>query len=336
MRPFLWCLVLSTAAILPTLLAIGVSASAIQQASTELDAILHAAHIEFAPLTHTTAYDAARSLVTNTQRARIAIAHHVVTTTPLGQADLAMTLRAQDLQIELMRRVQSHLSTQLDQQTGIEGMEWDLHRGFRDGLYEAEEKQFTKNVLQPYRFAEVEEVAEDVRWTEKLVYMLKRIRAGLRDLNPVAAWRRWKMHRLIEKLSTPPPSSPLPPLSPGLSPVPSNPPPWNLPHLRARLSAITTLKSTQSRSAAADAHDASAAARVENAVIHSDLVLDKLRIEQEAQLQKMQHKKIKHRPSETNGYRAPRTWTYTYNRHVTNHVEDWSKLAELAVPASAR
>ncbi|GAC94747.1 myosin heavy chain [Pseudozyma hubeiensis SY62] len=280
------------------------------QTSHPLEEILKAAHIELSELKDDAlAQDAARSLIVDAQKARIAIAKHAIESgTQAGSA----LVSAKKLQDELMERVQSHLVAQLDQRERLGEIEWKLHRGFKEGVVEANDDFFTDQLLRPEKYLPSEKrLPQDADLMERLSFLLIRIRALLKDIDPVAAFRRWKIRRLLKKLSTT--QTGIPALPPSVErPPASNPAPWNMAQLRARLSSITALRSTQSQTAAAEARDASAADLIDNApAIRSEVVLKKPR----SKAKSISRKDAKYKPLPGgDGTKADRKWIKTYRR----------------------
>ncbi|CBQ69644.1 conserved hypothetical protein [Sporisorium reilianum SRZ2] len=325
-------LLLLASAFVPLLSALELPTSLAEQARSDLDRILTAAHVDFAPISTDAAQaqNSAKTLLTTTQRARIAIAQHTVDSAPLHTTRAAVAT-AKALQDELMGRAQSHLVAQLDGRQGLGEVEMRLHRGFKEGAVETEGAGFTSEVLQPgkWRVAGTR-LGEDATAKQRMVYVWERIKEVLRNMDPVAATRRWRIRRLLRKLSTPPKPSPTPPLSADVDappPAPHDPVPWNMVQLRARLSSITALKSTQSQSAAADARDAAAAARIENApVIQSNAVLPPKPPVSPPRMQKVAM--LKDRPG-ADGTPAERTWARTFRKTQGRQPPDW----DVPIPA---
>ena len=314
----------------PVLFALQFSSSLGSHSGTELDHILQAAGIELpSPIDSARARDHARELVAMAQKARIAIAAHVIDASPTTAID-SVSIRAKKLQDELMNRIQSHLSAQLDYVGNSEVMEWDLHRGFRDGVAETKGAWFMERVLRPEKFEAVRRGTQDAGYRERIQIGLSRIMGVLRDLNPVAAIRRWRIRRLLNKLSTQPAHPSTPPPSGIAEASTSNPAPQNMDQLRARLSAITALKSTQLRAARADAHDASAASLIESApVIQSDVLLDRTQ-DKKLKEQKASPKMTYKRRPGWDGARAQRKWVHALNR---GPALDWTNVP---IPGMAR
>jgi len=169
-------------------------------------------------------------------------------------------------------------------------LELGLYRGFATGVVES------KRVLKPERI-----VAGKGR--------MERVKAVLAKLNAVAAIRRFRIRRILRNTSTRGPPE-----------VASNSEsPRDVDQLRARLSAITAIKATQSAAAAAEAREAAAARKIENAMpIQSNLVLKKPIVEQP----KMVSKK---KPEPWDGTRAEKKWVHTYNRN-RSRMEDWNSI----------
>lgn len=217
-----------------------------QQASTELDQILRAAHVELPWLNGEDSRASARDLMVATQKARIAIVGHVLEHTFTTSSSAASPLeRARNLQHELMERVQSHLSMQLQYLPALhERFEWELHHGFAAGVSTAKDRKFIDSLLQ-----------QTPTWPVKDPSLLARLKAVMVQLDPFSAFRRWRIRRLLNKISTP-----------GSS----------LDNLRARLSAVTAMKHAQAQAAAAEAKDLEAARRIDHApAIQSEIKLDK-------------------------------------------------------------
>lgn len=271
------------------------------QISSKLDHILSSASINLPSLSSVvgTPQEAAHQIITQAQKARIAIASHVISHPHPADAPSAVE-HARKLQDELMNRVQFHLNSELDgvvKNGGkIEDLEWGLHRGFASGVVESKHPMFTQRVLKPERPGDKVEGG----WMEK-------VKAVLSKLNAAAAIRRFRVRRVLRKISSPtaPASSAQ---SEGLR---------NVDQLRAKLSAITALKATQAETAAADAKDAAAAERIENAFpIQSKLVLQKL----EQEPMKIIRVKI---PEPWDG--SKKQWVRTFNRHRPIR-EDWNSI----------
>lgn len=318
-----------TTAYLRTILAIEVPTSLIPKASTELDSILRAAHIELPSLNHDAlVQDSAKSLVVAAQKGRIAIAEHVINTGSRNDAESALA-RSSALQDSWMDRVASHLTTQLDNMETVGKMEWKLHRGFREGVLETKADDFTARALRPEKLAPIEnELSKHATMQERVLHLWARIRAMLRDADPISALRRWRIRGLLKKLSTPPKPSALPPLSLHTSPQPSVATPWDMDQLRARLSSIIALKSVQSQMAAAEAKDAFATALIEKApVVQSSIVLHKAPVRKVLLPSKMIYKPL---PG-ADGTRAERKWIHTYRRMGPS--SDWS---DVLIPGVAR
>ncbi|CCF49530.1 hypothetical protein NDA11_001576 [Ustilago hordei] len=274
--------------------------------SSELNGILSASKIElpsFSPLIGNAkeVKQAAHELITQTQKARIAIASHVLSASHPAEAPSAVK-HARKLQDEFMDHVQQHLNSQLDQvrKSGgkVEDLEWELHRGFATGVVESKPPAFTQSVLKP------EKTTTDKGRMEK-------VKAALENLNPVAAIRRFRIRRVLRKMSSTPASPSIPPTE--------NPIPRNVDQLRATLSSMTALRSIQSSSAAADAKDAAAAQKIESTLpIQSNVVLE----EPLKKPAKMVKNKKKVEPWDEIWIGGK--WTSTYNQR--NRVDDWSDI----------
>ncbi|KAJ9475759.1 Myosin heavy chain [Pseudozyma hubeiensis] len=279
------------------------------QTSQTLEKILKASHIELSELKDDAlAQDAAKSLIVNAQKARIAIAKDVIESESQAGPSLVRTKRLQD---ELMERVQSHLVAQLDRKESLGEIEWKLHRGFIEGVVEANGDLFTDQFLRPEKYLPSEKkLSQDADVKDRLRSLLVRIRALLKGIDPVAAFRRWKIRRLLKKLSTAPTGVLTMPSPMERFPA-SDPAPWNMEQLRARLSSITALRSTQSQTAAAEARDASAADLIDNAPpIRSDVVLKKARFKAMSMPKAAKYMP----PPGSDGTKADRKWIKTYRR----------------------
>ncbi|TKY88439.1 hypothetical protein EX895_002791 [Sporisorium graminicola] len=294
----------------------------VPQAGSELDDILRAAQMHLPPLSTDAAniQESARSLITTTQKARMAIAQDVVDSAPFYTRHAAVT-RAKALQDELMDRAQSHLIRQLDQMQRLEEVEWKLHRGFKEGAAETEQggSRFTRHTLQPGKWKVAETgMAHDTTLKQRIEYVGVRIKENVRNIDPMAATRRWRIRRLMRKLSAPPLSVGGSPSSSSSSVSSDAPVAWDMRQLRARLSSVTALKSTQSESAAAEARDASAAAREESApAIQSDLVL-------QSSPKRMQKQTIGKDRAPTNKEPFKAGWVQTYIKAQGGRAPDWN------------
>ncbi|KAJ1018611.1 hypothetical protein NDA13_006302 [Ustilago tritici] len=272
--------------------------------SSELGRILSAAEIELPPLSliddAKEVKQAAHELITQTQKARIAIASHVLSTPHPAEAPSAVE-HARKLQDELMDHVQRHLHSQLDQVRNsggkVEDLEWELRRGFATGVVESKPPAFTQSVLKP-----------EMMTTGK--GRMEKAKAALENLNPVAAIRRFRIRRVLRKMSSTP-------VSPSILPT-ENPIPRNVDQLRVRLSSIAALRSIQSSLAAADAMDAAAAQKIESTMpIQSDVVLEKA-LKKPAKMVK--EEKVEPWDETLTGWK----WTRTYNQK--SREDDWSDI----------
>lgn len=272
--------------------------------SSELGHILSAAEIQLPSFSSLIGNakevkQAAHELITQTQKARIAIASHVLSASHPAEAPSAVK-HARKLQDEFMDLVQQLLHSQLDQvrKSGgkVEDLEWELHRGFATGVVKSKLPAFTQSVLKPEK-------------TTTGKGRMEKVKAALENLNPVAAIRRFRIRRVLRKMSSTP-------ASPSISPT-ENPIPRNVDQLRATLSSMTALHSIQSSTAAADAKDAAAAQKIESTLpIQSNVVLEKS-LKKPAKMVK--NKKVEPWDEPWTGGR----WTRTYQK---NRVDDWSDI----------
>ena len=291
-----------TTLLLSTLLALPLPPTPL---SSELDRILSAAKIElpsFLSLTDDAqeGEQAAHGLITQTQKARIAIASHVLSAPHPAEAPSAVE-HARKLQDELMDQVQRDLYSQLDQVSNsggkVEDLELKLYRGFATGVVESKLPAFTQSVLKP------EMMTTGKRKMEK-------VKAALENLNPVAAIRRFGIRRVLRKMSSTP-------VSPSILPT-ENPIPRNVDQLAVRLSSIVALRKTQSSSAAADAKYAAAAQKIESTMpIQSNVVLEKA-LKKPAKMVK--EEKVEPWDETLTEWK----WTHTYNQR--SRVDDWSDI----------
>lgn len=246
-------------------------------AAKDLDRILSLSDIEFPGFTdavaeHPAMQERARELMVATQKARTAIAAHIVDSSLPHKLAKA---RANALQAELMKRVQTHFAAQLSGLEKVEDFEWDLHRGLTDGAVETNKR----NKRLPERGQRLARVPtrSDVHPDDTATIGDRQsgFRKMLSQLNLIRALRRWKIQRLLSKLSRP--ST----VAAGNSQVMADAGPQNMEQLRASLSSLTATKSSQSRTAAAESRDAAAADRIANApLILSDVNLDLVRPKQ--------------------------------------------------------
>lgn len=319
---------LGMALFLPAMWATELPTALATQASGELDHILQAAHISLPTFPATEPLwlnRPARSLVAAAAKARIAIAAHVIDTPHLRNAAETASAHAQRLQIQLMEKVQSHLSSQLDELRNLEEVADELHLGFGEGVTQTDSTRFIDKVLHPEKFEPLPEFKQGMDYKEKLNVILSRFKLLLRRINPATAILRWRVRRLLRKMSIPPPQPLVPSLGEGESI--RNPTPWDMKQLTARLRSITALRSVQSESAKADAQDKHLASLIENApVIHSDIVLEK---EGEVKSPKKQNM-VPIKLLGSDGTRAPRRWTHAFNRGPPT---DWNNVP---IPGMAR
>jgi hypothetical protein len=295
------------------------------RAGRELEQVLREAQIDFPllELSHTApsgVRTSANELMASVQRARIAIAQHV--SGIRHGADESAVDHARRLQEELMRRVETHYSAQL-QGVAVDKVEWQLHRGLADGVSASKQPHFVQNILRP-----APELSELIRAQDetRFGFELRRLQAVLKRINPVSAYKRWKTRRLLAQIS----SAPVKKAQVGTkaqsgtkSQVGTNgsPTPWNIDLLRARLSSITALRSTQVASEASLAEAEAAAQRLETvAPIKSDLKLDKPPLPKKTKPKKI--KTIK-RPG-WDGVKAPRRWAKTMHRVAP--VDSWDDI----------
>lgn len=285
----------------PAALALRLPTSLSTEVSTELDRILQAERIELPDLwKDDDLQTSAKGLITAAQRARVAIASHVIQSPFSSLSSQESVERAAKLQDELSERIQSHVIHHLDQINELHGeSEWAIHRGLQAGVAESKGRKFTDRILRPVSPPTADNT------------LLSRVKSVWEQIDPFAAIRRWRIRRLLRKLSSPTSS--------------------NLDRLRARLSAVTAQKSVMAQTAAAAAEDEEAARRIEDApVIHSNVVLDKIAMEAEEKAQRMA---IKKKPRPMSGATAGRfepQWAKTLNR---GPKVDWSNVP---IPGMAR
>ncbi|SNX86931.1 uncharacterized protein MEPE_05640 [Melanopsichium pennsylvanicum] len=241
------------------------------QASAELDRILQAAHVELPSITEgDVVHDQARSLIAEAGKARYAIAAYV-SNSPIPKEAGTASSWARELQAELMDRIGSQFSGHLDKMKKVEDEK--LYRGIGDGVLKTKSVLFAEQVLQPNK-KPIERVAEDADYRERLRVLRMRIKAALGNFDPIAALRRWKIKRLLGKMSVETVHSSTPRSSFGGSVGSRDLSPKNIDELGARLAAIVALKKTQKETAAEEAKDVEAAQLLEKApVIHSDVML---------------------------------------------------------------
>lgn len=321
-------------------------------APTQLDHILRSADISLPSLSsilgpdEATIQSQARNLVTETQRARVAIASHIVDnrsaftrakhhplSAPSRSRDSALT-EAEKLQDELMARIRSRFTTLLNDNLGRVGaVEWQLHRGLRQGVADTSNQlgiKFDDKILNPDKFHPLATFdGERLDNRERLSLLFRRLKRFLKQIDPFAAIRRYRIRRLLSRLSDHHNASSA---SPSTAAFPSlqNSSPKNVDQLRAQLSAITALKAVQSHTAAADAKDAHAAQKLENApILQSDLVLDKVELPPKKM---MEVKKTSKGLPGGDGTRAPRRWVYAFNQQGPP-LMDWSNVP---IPGMAR
>ena len=219
-----------------------------------------------------------------------------------------------------MDKIERHLVGQLDSMGRVEEFEWALHRGFRDGVAQTKEKLFAERIMRPEHFVPLQKLPNDASLVERVKYLLDRIRKILKDVDPVSAIRRWRIRRVLRKLSKPPTTK-------TSTTEVGNGVPLNIDQLRNRLSAITALRSTQSITAAAEAEDVAAAKMIEDApVIESEVKLDKKLLEEE-KVKVVERKKLL---EGADGKRGRRRWVYALHK---GGPVDWSNTP---IPGMAR
>ncbi len=289
------------------------------KAGRELEQVLQKAQIEFPllELSHTApsgVRTSANELMASVQRARIAIAQHV--TSIRHGADGSAVDHARRLQDELMRRVETHYSAQL-QGAAVDKVEWQLHRGLADGVSASKQPHFVQNILRPApELSELIRAQDETRFS----FELRRLQAVLKRINPVSAYKRWRTRRLLAQISSEPGKK----VQVGAKAqvgMNGGPTPWNIDMLRARLSSITALRSTQVASEASLAEAEAAAQRIETAApIKSDLKLDKPPLPKKTKAKKMKTIKL---PG-WDGVKAPRRWAKTMHRVAP--VDSWDDI----------